>query len=185
LDVATGLCGTTWTKVAGASVNHPTNTMNASGIAPQTCVRLATRFGRTQTTPFNPAATTVARDANRLAAQTGRLGDLGYQVESRATKVGGPTVSQKATLTVASKNKNMITVSWETTSELSVTGFDILGIDAKGGTKVVGSKTCTQCNSGLGASYTELIPSGTFQGSKKVQIRMQPSGDLSNTLDLK
>jgi hypothetical protein len=181
-----GTCGTTWTKISGASVDHPGTTMNVVGVAPQTCVRLATRVGRTPAQAFRLTPLTAAtRDLNRLDAQTGKLGDIGYQVESAATKIGGPAVSQKATLTVASKNKNMIMVSWETTSELSVTGFDILGIDGKGGVKVVGSKTCTQCNSGLGASYTELIPSGTFQGSKKVQIRMQPSGDLSNTLDLK
>jgi hypothetical protein len=178
--LTSGVCGTAFTKVN--SVDHPANTMNGT-VGPNTCVRLTTRFGKTPSAVF--VATSAGVAGNRTNAQTGKLGDVGFAASSSNTKVGGPLVSQKATLTVATKNKNMVLVGWETSSELSLTGFDILAINAKGDAKVVGSKACTQCTNGLGASYTELIQGNTFQGSKKVQIRLQPSGDLSNTLDLK
>ena len=186
LNTGTNTCDTTWTVVPGTTVNHPATTTSASGIAPNTCLRLRTRFGRTPSASFNPAATTTARDANRLAAQTGTLGDLGYSVSSTARRIGGATVSQNAVLTVATRNKNTVTVTWNTTSELSVTGFDIVGIDAKGARKVVASSVaCKACTTGLGASYTELVAGNKFEGSKKVAIVMQPSGVTSNSLDLK
>lgn len=189
--LTSGVCGTSWTTVN--SVDQPANppaqmTMNGS-VPPNTCVRLTTRFGRpscgtgTLSSCFGTITGSLA--GNRLKAQTGQFGDLGYSVSSSNTSVGGPLVSQNAVLTVAAKNKNMVQVSWDTTSEVSVTGFDIVGLDARGTKKVVASSVaCKQCTTGLGASYTELIQSNKFQGSKKVQIVMQPSGTTSNTLDL-
>jgi len=178
-----GTCGT-FTLLN--SVNHPANTMNAT-VPPNTCVRLSNRFGRTGSDPCN-AATTTCRDQRRLAAQTGKMGDLGASALNAVggtVTIGGPAVSQNAVLTVATKNKNTVTIGWTTTSEVNVTGFDIVGIDGKGTKKVVvSSVACRQCTSGLGATYTELIPGNKFQGSKKVQIVMQPSGTTSNTLDL-
>jgi len=184
LNAGSNTCGTSWTVVPGTTVDHPATTTTANGIAPNTCVRLRTRFGRNASDPCN-AATTTCRDQRRLAAQTGAMGDVGYSVSSTARRIGGPAVSQNAVLKVAAKNKNMVTVTWETTSELSITGFDIVGIDAKGGKKVVASGVaCKACTSGLGASYTELVPESKMTGSKKVQIVMQPSGTTSNILDV-
>ena len=94
-------------------------------------------------------------------------------------------VSQKATLTLASRERGSLHVAFATDTELNVTGFDIVGIDGKGGKKVLGSVACSQCTTGLSASYDELIPGAKVQGSKKVQVVMQPSGAVSNTLDLK
>jgi hypothetical protein len=184
LVLGSNTCGTTWTLVPGTSVDHPATTTSANGVPANTCVRLKTRFGHTPSDPCS-AATTTCRDQRRLAAQTGAMGDIGYSVASTARRIGGPTVSQNAVLKVAAKNKNMVTVSWDTTSELSVTGFDIVGIDAKGDKKTVASSVgCKQCTNGLGASYTELVPLSKLSGSKKVQIVMQPSGTASNTLDI-
>lgn len=183
LDPNTGICGTTFTKVV--RTDHPASTTNANGIAPNSCVRLATRFGKNPAQTALTVASAANQSTNRFWAATGQLGDLGYQVESRVTKVGGPTISQKATLTGANRNKNSIQIKWETNTETNITSFDILATDAKGNQKVVGSKACSQCTSGLGASYSELIPSNSFQGAKRVQIRSNPSGTLSNTLDVK
>src|SRR5262249_16652532 len=51
MDPNTQVCGTVYTKVV--RTDHPTNTANANGIAPNSCVRLATRFGK------NPAQTAL------------------------------------------------------------------------------------------------------------------------------
>lgn len=172
---AGGNCLATW-SASGPAVAHPGASTSVT-VPQNTCVRLSTLFGRTPTT------TTVTAPN---AAQA-RLGDLGYSVSSPTIRIGGnnPLVSQNAVLKVVEKNKNMILIEWDTNSEINVSNFDIVGIDAKGGRKVIGTASCSQCTSGLGASYTELIPSGKVQGSKKVQIVVQPSGAQSNTLDLK
>lgn len=175
-----GTCGTTWTLVSGTTVDFPAVTTSATGIAPGTCLRLKTRFGRTPSQSMGPTLAT-----NRLNAQTGTLGDIGYDVVSTSRKIGGATVSQNAVLTVAEKNKNVVTVKWETSSELSVTGFDVVGLDQKGNKKVVATVGCKACTSGVGASYTTLVPSNKLEGSKKLQVVTQPSGAASNTLDLK
>lgn len=171
---AAGACLTTWT--AAQTVQHPGASTSVT-VPQNTCVRLSTLFGRT------PQITT----ANATTAGQARLGDVGYSVSSANVRVGGnnPLVSQKAELRVAEKNKNMITIGWDTDAELNVTSFDIVGIDGRGERKVIGSASCKQCTSGLGASYSELIQSNKLQGSKKVQIVIQPSGTVSNSLDIK
>lgn len=193
LDLA-GVCGTAWTMVVGSRVDHPATAVGVTGIPPNSCVRLKTSFGRIPAVAFNPCpgctlATqfTTARNANRLASQTGGLGDQGYFVASTPVKVGDGSalLSQKATLKFASREKGALHVAFDTDTEVNVTGFDVVGIDGKGGRKVLGSVSCTQCTSGLSASYDELIPGAKLQGSKKVQIVVQPSGTQSNTLDLK
>lgn len=177
---AAGNCGTTWTPVAGSSVNAPGTSVAVNGIAPDTCVRLVTAFGKV------PAATMGGTLAtNRTNSQVGRLGDIGYNVISTPIKVGGTLVSQKATLKFANREKGDLRVSFDTDTELNVTSFDVVGIDGKGGRKVIGSVACKQCTTGLSASYDELIAGAKLQGAKQVQVVMQPSGVQSNTLDLK
>lgn len=181
---ASGACGTAWTAV-GNMVNDPASSTSAT-VAPNTCVRLKTMFGRTPQVNYvqsvlDGAATAAMWDG----AVRGKLGDVGYHVVSRTTVIGGSAVSQKATLTVVEKNKNALTVKWETSSELNVTGFDIVGIDNKGGKQVIGTAACKSCTTGLSESYTQVIAAGQSKGYKKVQVVMQPSGEGSNVLDLK
>ena len=182
---AAGACGTTWTTAAGSRVDPPATSVAVNGVAPDTCVRLKTSFGKTPSATLSTTATTTARDANRLLVQRGAIGDVGFAVFSTPVKVGGTLVSQKATLILASKDKGSLHVAFTTDTELNVTGFDIVGIDGKGGKKVLGSVACTQCTTGLGASYDELLSGAKVGGSKQVQVVMQPSGAVSNTLDVK
>jgi hypothetical protein len=184
MDLAS-VCGTAWTTVPGSKVDYPANATVANGVPQQSCVRLKTTFGKTPTSAMRTTATVAVRDLNRLDAQTGKLGDLGYFVVSAATKVGGPLVSQHASLTAVSRQRSDIRVVFSTDAELSINSFDVVGIDNKGGRKVIGTVACKQCTTGLSASYDELISGAKLQGAKKVQVVIQPSGVPSNTLDLK
>jgi hypothetical protein len=182
-----GLCDTAASFTTIATRDHPTASITPNPtVSPKTCVRLTTLFGRTPTGVFLTAATTANRNANRITTELGLMGDVGYSVSSDEVKIGGgsPLVADKAILTVASKNKNAILVGWETTSENSVTGFQIVGVDAKGGRKTVGSADCKQCTTGLGASYQQIVEVNKLQGSKKMVIVSQPSGKESNPLDI-
>ncbi|HEY3176128.1 MAG TPA: hypothetical protein VGK94_10280 [Candidatus Polarisedimenticolia bacterium] len=182
LDPNTGLCTGAFAAIGTPVLHNPTGAPPSSigpvNVAPNSCVRLATSFGR------NPVTTLVGLDA----ASRGNLGDLGYTVFGKVVRVGScasPLVSEEAYLTVLARNKNMIQVDWNTNSELSVTGFDIVGIDGRGAQKVIGSASCKQCTTGLGATYSELIPSSRLGSARQVQIVTQPSGARSNILDLK
>jgi len=127
----------TWANV-GAEVNCGAGVGGevcmALTVNPDTALRVRTILGK------------KPRTASTLATQTriGASGDLGIeptdcrgttggatcQVSSPLLVVGGPLVSEQAVDTVAVKNKNAIVVTFRTTSELTVTGIDILG---KGG----------------------------------------------------
>jgi len=182
-----GNCGSSWTAVAGSAVDYPATGTVGAGVAEQSCVRLKTSFGKTPVATYQAApADSITRDNNRLAAQTGKLGDLGYSVASTPRKIGGALVSQKATLKLAVREKGTnLHVAFDTDTELNITGFDVVGIDNKGGRKVIGTVSCKQCTSGLSASYDEVLSGAKLQGAKQVQIVIQPAGTQSNTLDVK
>jgi hypothetical protein len=148
-------------------------------------VRLKTTIGKTPAAAFRTVASPSNLTATRLDAQRGRFGDLGYSAVCTPTKVGGPLVSQHASLTAVSRQKSDLRVVFSTDAELSVNSFDVVAIDSKGGRKVIGTVACKQCTTGLSASYDELLSGTKLQGAKKVQVVIQPSGVPSNTLDLK
>jgi len=154
---------TTGTSLAGLSVNE------------DRCLRMRTIFG------LKPV-TTVQSLAN---AQIGNNGDVGYDVVSKITVLGGNLVSEKATLNVAAKNKNAVLFEFTTTSELNVTSFEIVGRDANGKDNVIGKTNCKECNSGRGASYSVVLPNADVKGAKNAFVRTQPSGEVSNTLEIK
>lgn len=176
-----GNCGSTWTVVPGSAVDHPATSTVGNGIAEQSCIRLTVSLGKSPATTMGATLAT-----NRLAAQTGQLGDIGYSVSSTARKIGGALVSQKATLKTAVREKGTnLHLTFDTDTELNISSFDVVAIDGKGGRKVVGSVACKQCTSGLSASYDELLSGAKLGGAKQVQIVIQPAGTPSNTLDVK
>lgn len=181
-----GNCGTAWTAVPGSRVDWPATTSVANGVPANSCVRLKTSFGVIPTATFisDPVSTTN-RDLNRDNSQTGKLGDIGYFVVSPGRKIGGALVSERASLTAVSRERSGLRVKFSTDTELNVTGFDVVGIDGKGNRRVIGTVSCTQCTTGLSASYDTVVEGGKAQGAKKVQIVVQPSGVQSNVLDLK
>ena len=179
-------CGTTWTPLPGGRVDGPTGPvfLSIAGIAPRTCVRLTTHFGR----PPEAACTDAivgCRNSNRLAAQTGRLGDVGYQVSSRPSLLGGPLVAESVTLKSVVRGQKTVTIQWETISELSVTGFDIEAVSGRRSLgRIVASVPCAECTTGRGASYTEIVPVTKLRGARSVRVVMRPSGIASNPLDI-
>lgn len=185
-DPQNPVCLANWTTVAGSLVDYPATMSNANGVAANSCVRLKTTFGKVPEAAYIASPINATnRDINRNNSQAGKLGDIGYFVVSDEVKVGGPLVSANANLRAVSKERNSLRVVFDVDTELNVTGFDVVGIDNKGGRQVLGTVACKQCTTGLSASYDELVSGVKLQGARKVQVVMQPSGTQSNTLDLK
>jgi hypothetical protein len=163
-----------------AAVGSPTGTTSlsltgATAIPANSCLRLRSTFGKAP----NTTALTLANCSN------GRCGDLGYDVASRITVIGGQLVASNATLTVAAKNKNAVTFEWNTTGETDLTGFEVVGKDANGKVHTLASANCKECVTGRGATYTLVVPSGDVKGAKSAQIKSLPSGTLSNEVTIK
>jgi len=180
-------CGTTWTAVPGTAVDYPATSTVGNGVAPNSCVRLKISFGKAPgASMINSPVSLSNKTTNANNAQRGLLGDQGYFVVSENVRIGGALVSQKATLKLAERDRGTnLHLVFDTDTELNVTGFDVVGIDGKGGRKVIGSVACKQCTSGLSASYDQVLSGAKLQGAKKVQIVIQPAGTPSNTLDVK
>ncbi len=163
---------------------HPA-TGGTATVPQDTCLRLRTIVGRSPSNLFLASPATITqRNTNRFHARRGALGDVGYEVMSRDLIIGGALVSDVAVLKVADRNKNAVTITFDTPAELNVTSFDVVGKDARG-ERVLAKVNCKECNSGRGASYTTVIPAGDVKGSKSVQIVAQPSGTRSNELPLR
>jgi hypothetical protein len=165
-------CGTFLAMAGGETTG---TSLSSLSVAEDSCLRLRTLFG------VKPALT-VQSLAN---AQVGNNGDIGYEVLSKITVLGGNLVSERATLNVATKNKNAVLFEFASTSELNVTGFEIVGRDANGKDNVIGKVNCKECNSGRGASYSVVLPNADVKGAKSAYVRTQPSGEVSNTLEIK
>jgi len=163
-------CGA-FSNVTGGAVSVPS--VSSLSIARDRCVRVRTIFGKV------PATVT----SSVTEASNGRMGDVGYQVDSGTLVLGKSLVSANAVLKVAAKNKNAVLIEFDTTGELDVTGFDTVGKDAKG-ERVIGQVSCTACSTGRGAHYSTVIPAGDVRGSKSVVIVTQPSGARSNELPI-
>ena len=129
---------------------------------------------------------TSCRYVNRNAAQSGRLGDIGYQVSSRPTILGWPLAAENVTLTSATRGRGGVTVEWTTTSELSVTGFDIVAVKGRRGREVLAaSVSCSECTTGAGASYSVAVPQWKLRGARSVKVVMRPSGAESEPMTIR
>ena len=161
-----------------ANVGSATSGSSLSGVTipRDSCLRLRTSFGAT------PATATV----NLTNAAQGRLGDLGYDVDSRTMLLGKLLAAgDKASITgIERSTKGGLTVTFSAV-ELNTVGYEVIGIDAKGKPSVIGKTTCTACSSGTSASYTVEIAPSDLKGSKQVQIKTLPSGTLSDPSSVK
>ena len=130
------------------------------------------------------ALTLATRNANRLKAQAGNLGDIGYNVSSAAKKIGGPLVGDKAVLKRATFNKQSLVVEFETLGELAVQSFQVVAKDRRGATSVVATVECVQCSSGIGSDYRVEVPGTALRNTKSVFVVVQPSGTVSNEIEI-
>jgi hypothetical protein len=176
----------TWTNV-GAAVNCGTGaagrvSMNVT-VNPDTALRVRTFLGK------NPRTASTLLASTRLGAS----GDLGVEptdckgttgatcpVSSPLLIVGGTLVSEQAIDTVAVKNKNSVRVTFTTTSELTVTGIDILGK----GDVVVKSLQPKNGTTGIGASYDVLLSAGDLKGSKELKVRLNGPNTTSGAFPI-
>jgi hypothetical protein len=165
----------TWTN-AGAAINCGSGLVNTSlTVNPDSAIRIRTILGKTPRT----ASTLLA------SARIGASGDLGFEAtDCKANNcvnsaplifVAGGLVSEQAVDTVAIRNKNAVTVSFHTTSELTVSSIDILGK----GDVVLKTVPCKQCTTGIGDDYSVLMTSGDLKGSKELKVRLNGPGAVS------
>ena len=180
-----------WVAAGPAVVPHPISTpagapqSTSVTVPPDTCVRLQTRFGRIPSETFiTTPATLASRNTNRFASQAGNLGDLGYNVNSQAKKIGGPLVGDKAVLKRATMNQRNLVVEFETLGELAVQSFQIVAKDRRGATTVIDTVECAQCSSGIGSDYRVEVPGANLRNVKSVFVVVQPSGTASNEIDI-
>ena len=158
---------------------------NGLVVPPNTCVRLQTHLGRVPAKTFVIPTTNTLRNARRLEAQRGLFGDVGYDLFSAEKKVGGALVSQTANLIAIERSQSVVKVRFETTIELDITAIDIVGLDQKGGRRVLMTVDPQQGTTGVGATYSVDVPHSLFKDTKQVQIVLQPTGEGSNLLEVR
>jgi len=146
-----------------------------------TCVRLTTRLGRAPTVAFRNTGTASSnRTENRLDAQAGNFGDVGFEVSSDPPiKVAGVLLSDTPVLRGAAWSGRNLVVNFETLAEIEVQSFDVMVRDRRGTATQVLSVDCTQCSGGIGAGYHVEIPGTALRSAKTVFIVAQPSGASS------
>lgn len=172
----------TWTNQGGEIACGGANTTVTANLTvnPDTAVRVRTILGKKPRT----VATTLAN------ARLGASGDLAFEAtDCKANNcvaspplliVGGGLVSEQAVDTVAARNKNSVVVTFRTTSELTVSGIDILGK----GDIVLKTVACKQCTTGIGDDYSVLLNSGELKGSKELKVRLNGPGAVSSSFPI-
>ncbi|HKY30893.1 MAG TPA: hypothetical protein VJV23_00010 [Candidatus Polarisedimenticolia bacterium] len=174
----------TWTNVGGpilcSSAAPGSNITFNHTVPPDTALRVRTILGK------------QPRTTNTLLAQVraGASGDLAFEAtDCRANNclnspplmiVGGGLVSEQAIETVAARNKNAVTVSFRTTSELTVSNIDILGK----GDAVLKTVPCKQCTTGIGDEYSLVLTTGELKGSKELKVRLNGPGATSGAFPI-
>lgn len=153
--------------------NPTVTSLSATGVsAPvDSCWRIRVDFGKLTEVPAGP--TSIAN------CRVGKCGDRGYFVASvdpnSITCVGGALVSEKAEQVRAEKSQGGINVSWVTTAELSMTGFDIIAVTKNGQETSLGHVACKSCTSGLGESYSFDAGKGSLKGGVTA-VRLEVRG---------
>ena len=82
-----------------------------------------------------------------------------------------------------SRSQSVVKIRFETTVELDITAIDIVGLDQKGGRRVLMTVSPQHGTTGVGATYAIDVPRNIFKDTKQVQIVLQPSGEGSNLLE--
>jgi hypothetical protein len=167
LTFATAVADISQPAVDPNTGNPTATTISATTTAgPDTCWRLRVKFGK------KPETTTTTTANCRL----GKCGDRGFNVASTdgavITCVGGALFSEAFSSVSALKGKGSVTVSWTVSAELTIVGYNVYAANAKGTlTKLNGSLIgCTECTSGILATYNVPFPLSDFKGAKGVVV---------------
>ncbi|MBI3447626.1 MAG: hypothetical protein HY049_01705 [Acidobacteria bacterium] len=151
-----------------ANTGNPTAPTISSTVAagPDTCWRVRVKFGK------KPETSTTSTANCRL----GKCGDRGYDAVSldgaTITCVGGALFSQAFTSVTADKSQGKITVAWSMSAELSITGYNVYALNAKGARSLLTPSpiNCTECSSGLSASYQVTFSAGKSKGARSIIV---------------
>jgi hypothetical protein len=147
---------------------NPTTAVVMGGVSvpPDTCWRVQVLFGK------KPETLTTTTASCRL----GKCGDKGYTAESldpmTITCVGGSLLAEEIGGASAQRRQGVITVDWTTTSELSVTKFNLYAKSANGAEKFLQEVSCSECATGAGGSYSVTVKSSFAKGAKSIVIEM-------------
>jgi hypothetical protein len=175
--------GSAVTPALSTSAGAPLSTVVT--VPPNSCLRLTTRFGRIPTQALRTTPVSgPTKNANRLDAQAGNMGDIGYEVSSATRKIGEAFLSEKAVLRSATFAQRNLVVVFETLGEFGAQSFNVVAKDRKGNTFVVATVECTQCSSGIGAEYRVEVPGTAICNAKSITVVMQPSGAVSNEIEI-
>ncbi|MBI3447623.1 MAG: hypothetical protein HY049_01690 [Acidobacteria bacterium] len=157
------LSPTGWT--AAATYTNPTNSASQL-VNADSCVRLHTYFGL-------PPGTSTQTVAN---CRLGICGDLGYDVTSPASCVGGPLVSESPIeLKAIRERAGAVTITWKASAELSTKSYRIEAVGKKGNT-VLGTVPATGTGSGTASSYKFSASVTQLKGTRTVIVVAEPSG---------
>jgi len=122
-------------------------------------------------------------------ARVGKLGDLGLGIATQ-NRVGitcfgnrDPLVSENIINGAVRTVKGRHTITWDTTAELTVQGFDIFAV-TQHGSKLVGSLSCTECSSGAGASYETTVRPADIKGGKVTGFQVKMKGGSGAVAEL-
>lgn len=152
-----------WT--AQATYTNPTNSASLV-INPDTCVRLHTYFGL-------PPGTSTQTVAN---CRLGICGDLGYDVASPASCVGGPLVAETPIeLKAIRERAGAVTITWKASAELSTKSYRIEAVGKKGNT-VLGTVPANGTGSGTASSYKFSASVTQLKGTRTIMVVAEPSG---------
>lgn len=164
----------------GSPAVHPASTRTLT-VAPDTCVRLCTQFGRIPSGVFRTEPTSLSRFENFHDALSAMLGDVGYEVCSRPSVIGGPLFSDRPIVTTAAfGSARTLTVEFETLTEVAVRTFEVIGSDTRGITKLLTDVPCVECATGVGSLYRIQISGKGLRNLRSVRVVAIPSGACSN-----
>jgi hypothetical protein len=154
-----------WT--AAGTFHNPANSAVIS-VGPDTCVRLHTYLGH--------EPTVLPPNQNSGTCRVGECGDLGYDVASPASCVGGPLVSETpVNLSAIRERAGAVSITWKAAAELTTTSYRVEAITKKGAT-VLGTVPATATGSGASASYKFSASVTQLKGTRTIQVVALPSG---------
>jgi len=150
---------------AAGTFNNPTNSTSLT-VPADTCVRLHTYFGKA------PTAASVSNGTCRI----GTCGDLGYDVVSPASCLGGPLVSESPIEVKAIRERaGAVSITWKVSAELTTTSYEIRAVGKKGDS-VLGTVPATATGTGTAASYKFNASATQLKGTRTIEIVAMPSG---------
>ncbi len=124
-----------------------------------------------------------------ITCRKGQCGDVGISIRSLAksgvTCFGNrdPLVSENISDAALRHAKGIYTITWETTAEFTVDGFDIFAVGPRG-EKLVKSVACTECGTGFGAAYEETIRSSDLKAGRVDSFRIRMNSATPVTVEV-